>query len=178
MGTTNARLLDVLVATYNNIDDAAADLENLRKLYRGLGTSPNFDAAIISKNKFGHVKINETYEAGTRIEALKGVGFGLAAGLIAAIFPAIGIGAALAAGGAGGAAIGALVGYAQHAVPREDLKAIGDLLYPSEAALVAVYETNLADQVAQNIRAVKQTVKRMEDIEAAELADEIKKAAA
>src|SRR5262245_17485024 len=98
MSKTDAQLLDVLVATYDNVDGADADLKRIREIYKELGTSHNFDAAVISKTKKGKVKIDKTYEAGKRHEALKGLGFGLAAGLAAAVFPPVGIGAALAAG--------------------------------------------------------------------------------
>jgi uncharacterized membrane protein len=174
----DARLLDVLVATYANIGDAETDLKAIRKLYDKLGTSHNFDAAVISKNKEGKVKIDKTYEAGTRHVALKGLGFGLAAGLAAAIFPPVGIGAAVAAGGVGGAAIGAIVGHVQIGIPRDDLKVIADLLYPSEVALIVVYETNLADQVEKNIKAVNHVVSKVADLTADEIAKDIRRAAA
>ena len=128
MSKTDTQLLDVLVATYGNVGDAEIDLKRIRDIYKELGTSHNFDAAVISKNKTGRVKIDKTYEAGRRHDALKGLGFGLAAGLAAALFPPVGIGAALAAGGTGGAAIGALVGHVHSGIPRGDLKTIGDLL--------------------------------------------------
>ena len=107
MATSEPRLLDVLVGTYKNTDDAMSDYNAVRDLYQQLGASANFDAAVLSKSPEGKVKINKSYEAGTRHDALKGLGFGLAAGIIAAIFPAVGITAALLAGGIGGAAIGA-----------------------------------------------------------------------
>jgi uncharacterized membrane protein len=176
MSKKEAQLLDVLVATYNNVGDAEADLKRVREIYNELGTSHNFDAAVISKTKKGKVKIDKTYEAGKRHEALKGLGFGLAAGLAAAIFPPVGIGAAVAAGGAGGAAIGALVGHVQSGLPRGDLKAFADLLDPSEAALIVVYETNLADQMKKNVKAVKKLVRQMADLKADEIADEIRQA--
>ena len=178
MSKKEAQLLDVLVATYDNVGDAEADLKRVREIYNELGTSHNFDAAVISKTKKGKVKIDKTYEAGKRHEALKGLGFGLAAGLAAAIFPPVGIGAAVAAGGAGGAAIGALVGHVQSGLPRGDLKAFADLLDPSEAALIVVYETNLADQMKKNVKAVKKLVRQMADLKADEIADEIRQARA
>jgi uncharacterized membrane protein len=178
MPKNDAQLLDVLVATYDNVGDAESDLKRVRELYKELGTSHNFDAAVISKTKKGKVKIDKTYEAGKRHEALKGLGFGLAAGLAAALFPPVGIGAALAAGGTGGMAIGALVGHIQSGIPRGDLKAFADLLDPSEAALIVVYETKLADQVKKNIKAVKKLVRQMADLKADEIADEIRQARA
>jgi uncharacterized membrane protein len=176
MSANDDRLLDVLAATYNNVDDAKADLYAVRKLYEKLGTSHHFDAAVISKTSTGKVKINDSYEAGTEIAALKGLGFGLAAGIAATLFPPVGIGAALAAGGAGGTAIGAVVGHVQTGARREDLKKIGDLLYPSQAALIVVYETSLADQVAKNIKAVKSVVGKVTDMTADEIAREMRAA--
>src|SRR5712672_308878 len=100
-----ARLFDVLVTTYDDVGDAALDLTALRELYRRLGTSYNFDAAVVRKTASGKVGIERSYDAGRRHDALEGLGFGLAAGMVAAVFPAIGL-----AGGAGGVAIGAIVG--------------------------------------------------------------------
>jgi uncharacterized membrane protein len=171
----DARLLDVLAATYSNVGEAESDLKAIREVYKTLGTSHNFDAAVISKNEKGKVKINERYEAGTRHASLKGLGFGLAAGLASALFPPIGIGAALAAGGAGGAAIGAVVGHVQTGMPRDDLKKIADLLYPSEAALIVVYETSLADQVKKNIKAVNRVVGKITDLTADQIAEEMRR---
>ena len=178
MSKNDTQLLEVLVASYGSVGDAEADLKRVRELYKELGTSHNFDAAVISKTKNGRVKIDKTFEAGKRHEALKGLGFGMAAGLVAALFPPVGIGAAVAAGGAGGAAIGALVGHIQSGIPRGDLKAFADLLDPSEAALIVVYETKLADQVAKNIKAVKHLARRMADLKADQIADEIREARA
>ena len=168
------QLLDLLVGTYDNVSDAKADMEAIRGLYNKLGASDKFDAAVISKNAKGHVKINDSYEAAKRHDALKGLGFGLAAGLAAAIFPPVGMTAELAAGGVGGAAVGAVVGHVQAGIPRDDLKSIGDLLYPSEAALIVVYEANLADQVAQNIKAVKRVVSKVADATADQIAEDLR----
>ena len=58
------------------------------------------------------------------------------------------------------------------------MKAFADLLDPSEAALIVVYETKLADQVKKNVKAVKQLVRQMADLKADEIADEIRQARA
>jgi uncharacterized membrane protein len=176
MPNTSAQMLDVLVATYNNVGDAETDLRRIRDIYKTLGTSHNFDAAVISKSKMGRVKIDKTYEAGRRHEALKGLGFGLAAGLVAALFPPVGIGAAVAAGGAGGAAIGAIVGHVQSGMPRGDLKDLADLLDRAEAGLIVVYEAKLAEQVAKNIKAVKKLVRQVAELKAADIAEQMKEA--
>lgn len=171
----NARLLDVVVAVYDDVDAAKADYELLKALYKDLGTSDHFDAAVLRKTDDGRSKIVETYEGHTRHDALRGLGFGLAAGVAAAAFPAIGIAAALGAGGAGGSAIGAVVGHVQEGMPRRDLRAIADLLYPSESGLIAVYETSLADQIAKNLKAVNHVVGKVADMTADKIADDMRK---
>ena len=176
MAQKDARLLDVLVGTYDDVDDALEDLDRLRVLYDSLGTSYNFDAAVVSKNQKGRIKINRSYEAAKRHEALKGLGFGLAAGLIAAIFPAVGIAEALVVGGTGGAAIGAIVGHVQTGIPRDELKKIADQLDTSSAALIVVYETSLTEQITKNLKAVRRAVTRLADLRADAIADEIKEA--
>jgi uncharacterized membrane protein len=178
MDDKDARLLDVFVATYENVDDAETDLKTVRELYKKLGTSHNFDAAVVTKTAKGRVKIDKTYEAGRRHEALKGLGFGLAAGVIAAVFPPVAIGTALVAGGVGGAAIGALVGHVQSGMARDDLKKIGDQLYEAQSALVVVYETSLGDQILKNIKAVNHVVGKIADLKAEQLAEEIREARA
>jgi|GEM_PF-280972 len=176
MADKDPQMLDVLVATYSNVRDAEADLQALRDLYQKLGTSHNFDAAVVNKNARGKVKIDKTYEAGRRHEALKGLGFGLAAGLVAAVFPPIGIGAALLAGGVGGAAIGAVVGHVQSGIARDELKKLADQLDHSEAALIVVYETSLTEQVKKNIKAISQVISKVTDLETDEIAEEIRQA--
>lgn len=174
MAASVPKLLDVLVGVYKNVDDATSDYTALRNLYQKLGASDDFDAAVVSKSSDGKVKIEKTYEAGTLHDALKGLGFGLAAGVIAAIFPGVGIAVALLSGGIGGTAIGAIVGHVQSGMKREDLKKIGDALDDAEAGLVVVYEANLADQVKKSIKAVRQVVSRLADITAEDIEKRIR----
>ena len=44
----------------------------------------------------------------------------------------------------------------------------------SEAALIVVYETKLADQVKKNVKALKQVVRQMVDVKADQITDEIR----
>ena len=170
--------LYVIAASYDDVADARADFESLRGLYNQIGASHDFDAAVLSKNEKGKVKIDKTYEAGTRHDALKGMGWGMAAGVAAAIFPAIGIWGALAAGGAGGAAIGGIAGHYQTGIKRGDLKEMGDMLDKGEAALIAVYRANVADQVSKLIKAENRYVSEVVDATADQIADEIRQAEA
>jgi len=174
----DTRLLEILVKTYGDVDEAKADLEALRELYDRLGTSHYFDAAVLRKTAKGKVRIEDRYEAGTRHEALRGLGFGLAIGLVAAVFPPVGIAAAAIAGGVGGAAIGAVVGHVQSGVPRDTLRKIADRLNASESALIAAYDTSIADQVAKSIKVANRVITKIADLKAEELADEIEHAGA
>jgi len=101
-----------------------------------------------------------------------GLGWGLAAGVVGVLFPPVGIG--IAGASAGGAAIGAVVGHAQGGMSRADLKELGDTLDAGPAGLIVVYETNLADQVAANIKAANRMVSKMTDVAADQLAEDIR----
>ena len=95
-------------------------------------------------------------------------------GVAAVLFPPAGIG--LAAAGAGGAAIGAVAGHVSDGMSRGDLKELGEALDAGQAGLIAVYETNLADQVAANIKAANRVVTKATDMAADQLAADMKKA--
>lgn len=168
----------VLGASYDSIEEARADFEAVRKLYDEIKASRDFDAAVLKKTNDGKVKIEKTYEAGTRHKALKGMGWGMAAGAAAAIFPAIGIFGALAAGATGGAAIGGLVGHYQTGMDRGDLKELGDVLDKGEAALIVVYRANVADQVAALIKARNRFVSQVVDATADQIAADMRRSEA
>src|SRR5512144_736105 len=97
--------LYVIAAAYDNLDDAVADYKAIEDWYREVRTSHDFDAAVVSKDEDGRVRIAKKHEQPTRHGAAVGLGWGLAVGVVAALFPPVGIG--IASAGAGGAAIGA-----------------------------------------------------------------------
>ena len=166
--------LYVIAAAYDDVDTAVADYEAVKALYREVKTSHDFDAAVVAKDEDGKVRIVKKHEQPTRHGAAVGLGWGLAVGVTAALFPPVGIG--LAAAGAGGAAIGAVAGHASDGMSRGDLKELGDTLDEGQAGLVVVYETNLAEQVAANIKAANRLISKATDMAADELAAEIKAA--
>ena len=168
--------LFVLAAAYGSVDEAVADYEAVKQLYGAIRTSHDFDAAVIAKDPDGDVSIVKKHEQPTRHGAAVGLGWGLAVGVAAALFPPVGILGALAVGGGGGAAIGAVTGHAAGGMNRGDLKELGDTLDAGTAGLIVVYETNLADQVAANIKAANRVVSKATDMAADQLAAELKKA--
>ena len=166
--------LYVIAAAYDDVDAAVADYEAVKAIYREVRTSHDFDAAVIAKDESGKVRIVKKHEQPTRHGAAVGLGWGLAAGVAAVLFPPVGIG--IAAAGAGGAAIGGVVGHASGGMSRGDLKELGDTLDAGQAGLIAVYETNLADQVAANIKAANRVVSKATDMAADQLAEDMKAA--
>jgi uncharacterized membrane protein len=105
-----------------------------------------------------------------------GLGWGLAVGVAAVLFPPVGIGIATA--GAAGAAIGGVAGHASGGMSRGDLKDLGEALDAGQAGLIAVYATDLADQVAASIKAANRVVSRATDMAADQLAEDIRRAEA
>ena len=166
--------LYVIVGTYDDENAAVADYEAVKALYQAVKTSHDFDAAVIAKDKQGKVHIVKKHEQPTRHGAAVGLGWGLAAGVVSALFPPLGIG--LVTAGAGGAAIGAVVGHASGGMSRSDLKELGDTLDEGKAGLIAVYATDMADQIAANIKAANRVVSKATDMEADQLAADLKAA--
>jgi len=168
--------LYVIAAAYDDVDLAVADYEAVKALYYEVKTTHDFDAAVIAKDENGKVHIVKKHEQPTRHGAAVGLGWGLATGVVAALFPPVGIG--IAAAGGAGAAIGGVAGHASGGMSRGDLKDLGDALDAGQAGLVAVYETNLADQVAANIKAANRVISKATDMAADQLAEDMKQAEA
>ena len=166
--------LYVIAAAYDDVEAAVTDYQAVKDLYRVVRSSHDFDASVIAKDEDGKVSIVKKHEQPTRHGAAVGLGWGLAVGVAAALFPPIGIGIATA--GAGGATIGAIAGHASGGMSRNDLKDLGETLDAGQAGLIVIYETNLADQVAANIKAANRIVSRVTEMAADELAAEMKRA--
>ncbi|MGO9159513.1 MAG: DUF1269 domain-containing protein [Streptosporangiaceae bacterium] len=166
--------LYVIAAAYDGVDAAVADYEAVKLLYRSVKTSHDFDASVIAKNEDGRVRIVKKHEQPTRHGAAVGLGWGLAVGVASVLFPPVGIG--LVGAGAGGAAIGAVAGHVSGGMSRSDLKELGETLDAGQAGLIVIYETNLADQVAANIKAASHILAKATDMEADQLAEEMRKA--
>ena len=166
--------LYVIAAAYDDVDAAVSDYEAVKALYREVKTSHDFDASVVAKDEDGTVRIVKKHEQPTRHGAAVGLGWGLAAGVAAALFPPVGIG--IAAAGAGGAAIGGVAGHVSGGMSRGDLKELGETLDAGQAGLIVVYETNLADQIAANIKAANRMVAKATDMAADQLAEDMKRA--
>ncbi|HET6394592.1 MAG TPA: DUF1269 domain-containing protein [Blastococcus sp.] len=174
MGKQEKDTLYVIAAAYDDVDQAVADYDAVKALYREVRTSHDFDAAVIAKDENGKVHIVKKHEQPTRHGAAVGLGWGLAVGVVATLFPPVGIGIAVAGGA--GATIGGVAGHASGGVSRADLKDLGETLDAGQAGLIAVYETNLAEQIVANIKAANRLVYAATDFAADQLAADLAQA--
>src|SRR5690242_16636649 len=168
----------VLAASYDSVADAEADYQAIKALYYHVEASHDFDAAVIERKDDGSTEVVKKHEEPTRHGAAHGLGWGLAVGAAFALFPAVGLLGGLAAGGSAGAAIGAVTGHIKGGMDDEDLKQLGEVLQNGRAGLIVVYATNMADQIAANIKAVNRHVSREIDANADELARQLHEAEA
>ena len=167
-------LVMVMAASYDSVSDAEVDFEAVKALYYDRGASHDFDAAVIERDDEGKVRVVKKHEQPTRHGAAKGMKWGLAIGVASAILPGIGLVGGLVAGAVGGAGIGAVKGHMEGGMDNDDLKQIGQVLEQGKAGLIAVYATNVADQVAASIKADNRFISKAIDAKADELAKQIK----
>jgi uncharacterized membrane protein len=99
--------LVVFAASYESQDDAIADYDAVHEYYTSAGLIDTYDAAVITREDDGKVKVVKKHEQPTRQGAWAGLGVGLVGG---ALFPAIALAGGLFVGGAAGAGLGALAG--------------------------------------------------------------------
>lgn len=178
MGWADIDTVLVLAAAYDNVADAEVDYEAIKALYYDVEASHDFDAAVIDRDDDGNVRVVKKHEQPTRHGAAKGLGWGLAIGAATAISPAIGLLGGIVVGAGAGASIGAVTGHMKGGMRDEDLKQLGEILNKGEAGLIAVYATNMADQIAASIKAENRFVSSQIDARADELAKQIKEAEA
>ena len=142
----------VLAASYDTLGAAEADYHAVGDLNRESGLIDTYDAAVITRDDTGKVRIVAKHEQPTRRGAWRGLGIGLAGGALVALFPAIGLGAGLLLGAAGGAGLGAMAGHVTAGLRRADLKDLGELLDDGHSGLLVVAASDLGDRVEQAIR--------------------------
>jgi uncharacterized membrane protein len=136
---------------YESVEDAKADLETLKELHREhlVGT---YDAAVVTKNEEGKVKIVDKIEKPTQHGGWAGMAVGAAMGLI---FPP-----GLLVGGLLGAGAGALIGHLEGGMSRSDVKEVGEMLDDSEAALIVVGEGTIERAVDDATKRAKKELKK------------------
>ena len=145
------------VGEYESVDDAKADLDALKELHHEhvVGT---YDAAVVTKNEEGKVRIVDKIEKPTQHGGWAGLAVGAAIGLI---FPP-----SLLVSGLAGAGAGALIGHLRGGMSRDDLKEIGEMLDESEAALIVVGEATIERAIEEETRRAKKSMKKQVEAEA------------
>ena len=158
----------VFGAAYDNLSDAEVDYEAIKALYYNAGTSRDFDAAVIQRDEGGKRRVVRKHEQPTR----HGAAVGLAIGAASAIFPGIG----LIGGAAAGAVIGAVTGHVKGGMSDSDLKQLAGELDRGQVGLIAVYATNMADEIAASVKAENRFISEAIDAKADDLAKQIRAA--
>src|SRR5215204_1768940 len=148
------------VGDYESVDDAKADLEALRELHSEhvVGT---YDAAVLTKDEEGNVKIVDKIEKPTQHGGWAGLAVGAAVGLI---FPP-----SILVSGLVGAGAGALIGHLRGGMSNSDLKEVGEMLDDSEAALIVVGEATIERAVEEATKRAKKEMKKEVRADAKEL---------
>ena len=145
---------------YESVDDAKADLEVLKELHREHVVG-SYDAAVVTKDEEGKVKIVDKIEKPTQHGGWAGMAVGAAMGLI---FPP-----SLLVGGLLGAGAGALIGHLRSGMSNSDLKEVGEMLDDSEAALIVVGEATVERAVDEATERAKKQLKKEVRADAKEL---------
>lgn len=153
--------LFVLVAPYESVAAASADVEALEILYAEARTTRALDAVVVERDPYGQVLLVEQTHA-------KDPEIGLAIGVASALFPPIGVGAAFTVPG-GGAAVGAIVRHLHADIPRDELDQLAEMLEAAEAGLVVVYDEAVARRVEATVSSASHTVIRASDVDAHQL---------
>jgi len=158
MADKQDKTIFVYVASYATAKDAIVDYENVKQLYFD-GVIGVYDAAVISKDAAGKVKIHQT-EMPTQYGAWGGLAVGALVGIF---FPPY-----LVWELAAGAVAGSLIGHFWAGMSRSDLKEVGDSLQASTASLIVVGRSRLQETLAKATEhAVKQFEKEVStDVEA------------
>lgn len=149
----------LFVGTYGSVDDAKADDNAVKQLYRDkvIGT---YDAAVVSKDAEGKVKVQRTEkptEHGAEIGALAGAAVGV-------FFPPF-----LLVDAAIGAVAGGLIGHFRKGMSHKELQEIGMDLYASEAALIVVGESRLEEALKKAERRATKIVEKQITLDAEQL---------
>ena len=156
----------LIASQYALEEDALADYDAVRELYMDLDIIDTYDAAVITKDSDGKVRIVTKVEEPTREGAVAGLAIGIAVGALVALFPAVAIGAGLAIGGASGAALGATAGHVAAGMSRSDLKDLGELLDTGTSGLVVVAATDVEARVEAAIQRGKDVAKKQVQLDA------------
>ena len=140
----------ILAAVYPDREHAKVTLDMIQEMHRA-DTITLVDAALITKDDEGKIKIEETTELTTRKGARRGA---IVTGVLGLIYPPSLIVSVLAGGG-----IGALVGRLRDTgIKTEELKEVADRLEPGKAAVVALADDESTLKLQQALEGYEGTL--------------------
>jgi len=140
----------LFLATYDTEADARLDYEAVKELH-ALGVVGTYDAAVITKDADGKVKVSK-HEKSTQHGASTGVAVGAVASIL---FPPSLIVSAAAGGLAGG-----VIGHLWRGMSRKDVMELGELLDEGAAALVVIGKSTLEKTLEKAVTRASRTVER------------------
>jgi uncharacterized membrane protein len=165
--------LVVFAASYETEADAIADYDAVHEMYTSAGLIDTYDAAVVTRQDNGKVKIAKKHEQPTRQGAWAGLGIGLVGGALVALFPAVAIGGGLLVGAGAGAGLGALAGHVAAGMSRSDLKDLGELLDAGQSGLVVVAATDVEARVDAALKRADKVTKKQLKADQKEIEKEI-----
>jgi uncharacterized membrane protein len=140
----------LLAGAYSDEAGAQADYDVVKDLHAN-GVIGGFDAAVITKDGGGKIRVNKDETA-----ARKGAWGGLAVGALAGIlFPP-----SLIASAAVGAAAGGFGGHLWKGMSRGDMKDIGEMLDEGEAALIVIGDWRLEERIDELLSRAERRLSR------------------
>jgi uncharacterized membrane protein len=161
---------DVLIAAYLFEDLAKRDFDAVLKLAEDKAITVE-GVVLVQKDTDGEVHVTETGDHLGR----KGLKIGGGAGLVVGLFaPPL-----LAATAVGAAAGGVMAKFAKHRIDSGIGEKMDDALPPGSGGVIAIYDSDGADAVAQAlVNAVKKSVAQIDSLSAKELKAGLAKAQA
>jgi uncharacterized membrane protein len=161
---------DVLIAAYLFEDLAKRDFDAVLKLAEDKAITVE-GVVLVQKDTNGEVHVTETGDHLGR----KGLKIGGGAGLVVGLFaPPL-----LAATAVGAAAGGVMAKFAKHRIDSGIGEKMDDALPPGSGGVIAIYDSDGADAVAQALpNAVKKSVAQIDSLSAKELKAGLAKAQA
>jgi uncharacterized membrane protein len=158
--------LFLFIATYDDEADAWLDYEAVKDLH-ALGAIGTYDAAVVTKDDDGKVKVHK-HEKATQHGAWTGVAVGAVVGIF---FPPLLVADVLVGGLAGG-----VIGHLWRGMSRKDVMELGEQLDDGAAALVVIGKSKLEQALEKAVTRAAKSVEKEIKADRKEFEKEIKEA--
>jgi len=161
MSIPDPLLLDVLIAGYESCAQAKQDTSAARQAYELADAARRLSICLVLSDEAGTVIIRDGFDSALPQAS---PGYGLAAALAAAACAQRGTSVALSAGPSSDALDPAMVSGAQSALSAAELERIAEHLCTCCAAVIAVCDSCLSDEMAECIRGPRRVISSVPDL--------------